>query len=165
MLSELTGSEYLTKKTPEPEPVVQEVSLRVRVRQSIVNLVAVSLRVKLKLTMQKRNASRKEQIKQSKRRMSFNPRWVDKYPWVRHDLVIVGAFCTICEKWEKPPPQVRGIWIHQPFRAWRKAMEKMQEHAKSNWHREASLLALEYERSQREGTVVEQSGSFIKATT
>ena len=32
----------------------------------------------------------------------------------------------------------------------------MQEHAKSNWHREASLLALEYERSQREGTVVEQ---------
>ena len=30
----------------------------------------------------------------------------------------------------------------------------MKEHAKSNWHKEACLLASEHERSQRQGTAV-----------
>ena len=99
-------------------------------------------------------STRSEQIKLSKSRMSFNPRWLHDFPWVRHDTIIDGAYCTICEKWGKPPPQARGTWVHQPFNAWKKAKEKMQEHAKSNWHKEACLLASEHERSLRQGTVV-----------
>ena len=40
----------------------------------------------------------------------------------------------------------------------------MQEHAKSNWHGEACLLASEHERSQKEGTVAEliQEGNEMK---
>ena len=97
---------------------------------------------------------RTEQIKLSKKRMSFNSRLLNDFPWVRYDS-IDGAFCTVCERWGKPPPQVRGTWVHEPFRAWKKSREKMQEHAKSNWHGEACLLASEHERSQKEGTVAE----------
>ena len=98
--------------------------------------------------------TKSEQIKLLKSRMPFNSRWLHNFPWVRHDPVIDRAYCTVCEKWGKPPPQARGTWIHQPFRAWKKAEEKMQEHAKSNWHKQACVLATEYERSQHQGTVV-----------
>lgn len=86
--------------------------------------------------------------------MPFNPRRLHDFPWIRHDTTTDGAYSTICEKWGKPLPQARDIWVHQPFNTWKKAKEKMQEHEKSNWHKEAYLLALEYERSQRQGTVV-----------
>jgi hypothetical protein len=86
--------------------------------------------------------------------MSFNPRWLHDFPWVRHDTIIDGAYCTISEKWGKPLPQARDIWVHQPLNAWKKAKEKIQEHEKSNWHKEACSLPLEYECSQRQGTVV-----------
>ena len=35
----------------------------------------------------------------------------------------------------------------------------MQEHAKSKWHNEACLLAAEYERSQKEGTIADRMQS------
>ena len=43
--------------------------------------------------------------------------------------------------------------------AWKKAREKMQEHAKSKWHNEACLLAAEYEHSQKEGTIADRMQS------
>ena len=60
---------------------------------------------------------RTEQIKLSKKRMSFNSRLLNDFPWVRYDSIIDGAFCTVCGRWGKPPPQVRGTWVHEPFRA------------------------------------------------
>ena len=63
--------------------------------------------------------SRTEQIKQAKKRMSFNPRLLLDFPWVRHDSATGGAFCTMCEKWGKSPAQTRGTWVSQPFMAWK----------------------------------------------
>ena len=99
-------------------------------------------------------STRSEQVKLSKSKMSFNSRWLNDFPWVRHDPTTDGAYCSICEKWGKPPPQARGTWVQQSFKAWKKAKEKMCEHAKSNRHKEACLVASEHERSQRQGTVV-----------
>ena len=49
--------------------------------------------------------SRMEQIKQAKKRMSFNPRLLLDFPWVRHDSATGGSFCTMCERWGKSPAQ------------------------------------------------------------
>lgn len=95
-----------------------------------------------------------EQVKLSKSRMSFNSHWLDEFPQVWQDPISDEAYCSICEKWGKLPPQVQGTWVQQPFRASKKAKENMQELAKSNWHKEACLLASEHERSQQQGTVV-----------
>ena len=86
-------------------------------------------------------STRSEQIKLSRSRMSFNPQWLHDFPWARYDTMIDGAYCTISEKWGKPPPQAWGTWVHQPFNAWKKAKEKMQEYAKSNWHKDRGLFA------------------------
>ena len=87
MLSGLTNGSYLTKKTPEPEPEFssssrsepQSEGQRVdgESRSSDSDSQIEAYHAKRKKTG---NSTRKEQIKQSKRRMSFNPRWVDKYP-------------------------------------------------------------------------------------
>ena len=97
---------YLPKKAPEPEPECSSSSRSESQSEGqTVDSESCSSESESQIeayhTKRKKtgNSSRKEQIKQSKRRMSFNPRWVDKYPWVQHDSVIDGAFCTICEKW------------------------------------------------------------------
>ena len=48
--------------------------------------------------------SKIELVKESKKRMTFNPRLSLDFPWVRYDSVSDGAFCKICEKWGRPPP-------------------------------------------------------------
>ena len=106
---EMVLRKYLTKKTPEPEPEQCSSSSRSEpqsVGQTVDSESCSSeseSQIEAYHTKRKKtgNASRKDQIEQSKKRMSFNPRWVDKYHWVRHDSIIDGAFCTICEKWGK----------------------------------------------------------------
>ena len=105
---EMDLRKYLTKETPEPESECSSSSRsEPRSEGQRVNSESYSSESESQIEAyhakitKTGNDSRKEQIKQSKRRMSFNPRWVDKYPWVWHDSVIDGVFCTICEKWEK----------------------------------------------------------------
>ena len=74
-------------------------------------------------------STRSEQVKLSKSKMSFNSRWLNDFPWVRHDPTTDGAYCSICEKWGKPPPQKHMV---PGCNSQKKAKEKMCEHAKSN---------------------------------
>ena len=103
----------------------------------------------------KTTEAKREQVKRSKQNMTFNPRLQELFPWVYYDSAVDGAFCTVCRKWGKPPPQTHGMWTTVPFTMWKKAKEKMKEHAKSKWHKRACETAVQYETSQQHGTVVQ----------
>ena len=83
--------------------------------------------------------------------------------WIEYDENYQGAFCKICRKREPHSIQKTcGVWITKPFKNWKKAVEKMRAHAKSDAHlrhAEAELLAA---RARKEGSVLEQLQSIGK---
>ena len=53
-----------------------------------------------------------------------------------------GAFCKICKTSGKSLYRTGGVWTTKPFTNWKKARDKMRDHAKSDIHIQASEAAL-----------------------
>ena len=59
------------------------------------------------------------------------------FPWVEYDGNFQGAFCKICRKVETRSQSSQGsggVWVTKPFQNWKKAVQKMKEHASSESH-------------------------------
>ena len=64
---------------------------------------------------------------------------------MEYDHHYQGAFCKVCRKQEPQSlKKTGGAWITKPFKNWKKAVEKMRAHSKSDSHiklYEVELLA------------------------
>ena len=82
--------------------------------------------------------------------------WAKYFLWLEYDGNFQGAFCKICRKVETRGQSSQGsggVWVTKPFQNWKKAVQKMIEHASSESHLrqvEAELIV------SREETVVHQ---------
>ena len=85
----------------------------------------------------------------------YSKKWEKEFLWLEYDENYQGAFCKTCQKFSHHPSQkTGGAWITKPFKNWRRAVEKMRAHAKSDTHirhSEAELLA-----AKKEGSILEQ---------
>ena len=87
----------------------------------------------------------------------YNKKWEKDFPWLEYDQNYEGAFCKVCRKRELHSQQkTGGAWITKPFKNWKKAVEKMKAHSKSDnhiRHTEEEVLAA---RMRKEGSVLQQ---------
>ena len=62
-------------------------------------------------------------------------KWGKVFPWLEYDDHYQGAFCKICRKRDQHSSQkTGGVWITKSFKKWKKAVEEMHAHAKSDAH-------------------------------
>ena len=67
----------------------------------------------------------------------YNKKWAKDFPWLEYDGNFQGAFCKICRKVETRGQSSQGsggVWVTKPFQNWKKAVQKMKEHASSESH-------------------------------
>ena len=82
--------------------------------------------------------------------------WEKEFNWLQYDEDSDGVFCKICKESGKSFQRTGGIWVTKPFKNWKKAVEKMKAHAKSECHIQASQAILLRERMSTEGSIVQQ---------
>ena len=68
--------------------------------------------------------------------------WEEDYPWQHCDADCVGAFCKIVIASGKSLYRTGGVWTTKPFTNWKKACDRMRDHAKSDIHIQASVTTL-----------------------
>ncbi|CAH1106969.1 unnamed protein product [Psylliodes chrysocephalus] len=81
--------------------------------------------------------------------LKFQATWIDRWPWLAYSKISDGVFCKICllfsREWAgKGSHQTLGIFVNVPFKKWKKATEKFENHAKTNYHKECVILADNY---------------------
>ena len=67
----------------------------------------------------------------------YNKKWAKDFPRLEYDGNFQGAFCKICRKVETRGQSSQGsggVWVTKPFQNWKKAVQKMKEHASSESH-------------------------------
>ena len=90
----------------------------------------------------------------------YNKKGAKDFPWLEYDGNFHGAFCKICRKVETRAQSSQGsggMWLTKLFLYWKKAVQKMKEHASSEFHLrqvEAELIV------SRGETVVHQLQHF-----
>ena len=94
----------------------------------------------------------------------YNKKWAKDFPWLEYDGNFQGAFCKICREVETRGQSSQGsggVWVTNPFQNWKKAVQKMKEHASSESHLrqvEAELIV------SRGETVCEVQGKSLVNT-
>ena len=86
----------------------------------------------------------------------YQRRWEKDFPWLEYDADSDGAFCKHCKTSGKSLNRTGGVWATKPFTNWKKAVEKMKAHAKSDSHIAASQAVLLYQSSLHAGSVIQQ---------
>ena len=90
----------------------------------------------------------------------YNKKWEKDFPWPEYDGNFQGAFYKVCRKVETRGQSSQGsggVWVTKPFQNWKKAVQKLKEHASSESHLrqvEAELIV------SRGETVVHQLQCF-----
>ena len=90
----------------------------------------------------------------------YNKKWEKDFPWLEYDGNFQGAFCKICRKIETRGQSSQGsggVWVTKPFQNWKKAVQNMKEHVRSESHLrqvEAELIV------SRGETVVPSAATF-----
>ena len=92
----------------------------------------------------------------AKRKYSKN--WEKDYSWLYYDEDCDGAFCKVCKQFGMPSDvqHSRGVWVTKPFKNWKKAVEKMKAHARSDSHSHANATLLAANKAAKDGTVLQQ---------
>jgi hypothetical protein len=68
----------------------------------------------------------------------FIPNWFEKFPWLTFCPTRNSAFCKLCTKFDiSSSVFVLKNQISEGFRNWKKGVEKLQEHEKSQYHRQS----------------------------
>ena len=68
--------------------------------------------------------------------------WEEDYPWLHYDADCEGAFCKIYKASGKSLYRTGVVWTTKPFTNWKKARDRMRDHAKIDIHIQASEAAL-----------------------
>ena len=92
----------------------------------------------------------------SAKRRRYLKRWESDFHWLEYDEDLQGAFCKHCKKWGKSNAKNCGTWITKPFSNWKKATEKMKEHAESEGHLFACQTEAAATSALCEGSVLQQ---------
>ena len=96
----------------------------------------------------------KYQVSTSNRK--YDKKWEDSFTWITYDENFQEDFCKVCRKRRISLLRTGGTWISRPFKNWKKAIEKMKAHAKSEVH----ILSCEAEtvavRTLQEESIIQQ---------
>ena len=67
----------------------------------------------------------------------YKKKWEESFTWLTYDdnfhSNFQGAFCKVCRKRGISLQRTGGTWISRPFKNWKKAIEKMKAHTKSDF--------------------------------
>jgi len=86
----------------------------------------------------------------------YNKKWEQSFNWLIFDDNFQGAFCKVCRKRGISLQRTGGTWISKPFKNWKKALEKMKAHAKSEIHIQSCEAEMAAARALQEGSIVQQ---------
>ena len=86
----------------------------------------------------------------------YQKKWEKDFTWLEYDADCDGAFCKLCKTSGKSLERTGGVWTTKPFTNWKKAVEKMKAHAKSDAHIRVSQASLAYQASLHAGSVIQQ---------
>lgn len=88
----------------------------------------------------------------------YSKKWEKDFPWLEYNEDVQGAFCKQCRKnlGGMSANKTGGAWISKPFTNWKKAVEKMKEHAQSNGHIQGGEMEIAASRAMQEGSVKQQ---------
>ena len=76
-------------------------------------------------------------------RQSFPTKeWQKKYPWVTCKDPSNGMFCETRLKWGNAPAGSRGAWKTRGITDWNHGTELLEQHADSQWQRDAAATAV-----------------------
>ncbi|XP_064636953.1 zinc finger MYM-type protein 1-like [Lineus longissimus] len=102
------------------------------------------------------SAARASNKSNSKRK--FNPKWREKHPWIRYDPVNDGMLCGVCIEFGVPDSEEskrsRGAWTTVMVRKWKKALEKVMDHERSQMHKMAKERQVASKQCRESGGVV-----------
>lgn len=84
------------------------------------------------------------QIGSKKRK--FNPAWIQKYHWLSYSKIDDGAYCRYCVLFSKKlvghtSSQLVGVLCTEPFKNWKNAIEKFENHQNTSYHKNSILFA------------------------
>ena len=96
-------------------------------------------------------AKAKKYSKSGKRK--YFKSWEKEFNWLEYDEDSEGAFCKTCKQLGKSLQRTGGVWVTKPFTNWKKAVEKMKAHARSDAHIQASEALLS---AAKEGSIMQQ---------
>ena len=87
----------------------------------------------------------------------YSKSWEKDFSWLHYDEDSEGAFCKICKQSGISGLQrTGGVWVTKSFKNWKKAVEKMKAHSRSDSHSHATQAMLAAKRAVVDGTVVQQ---------
>ena len=109
-------------------------------------------------TKKKCTDKRKKRHCVSKRKYSQS--WEKVFGWLMYDEDSEGVLCRFCKESGRPLHRTGGVWVTKPFKNWKKAVEKMTAHERSDSHVQASEAVLLAAKASKEGTIVQQLQSI-----
>ena len=67
----------------------------------------------------------------------YSKKWEKDFSWLEYDENYQGTFCKVC--WSdttrtQTSQGSGGVWVTKPFQNWKKAVEKMRAHERSDNH-------------------------------
>ena len=76
----------------------------------------------------------------------FQPSWKQQYPWLHYSRHLNGAFCQACTFFApaKAGGQALGQFVTKPFKSWVNKSQKMDVHAKADYHMTAMTQMNEF---------------------
>ena len=86
----------------------------------------------------------------------YNKKWEESFNWLTFDENFRGAFCKVCRKRGISLQRTGGTWISKPFKNWKKAIEKMKAHAKSDINIQSCETEMAAARALQEGSIIQQ---------
>lgn len=98
----------------------------------------------------------KYRSKASKRKYSKS--WEKEFRWLMYDEDSDGAFCRTCKESGRSLQRTGGVWVTKPFQNWKKAVEKMRAHERSESHIQASEALL---LAAKTGMITQQLQSIV----
>ena len=86
----------------------------------------------------------------------YRKEWEKDFLWLEYDEDTEGVFCKVCRQAGKSYQQSGGVWVSKPFSNWKKVVEKMKAHERSENHIQAKDAVLVAEEVLRKGSVIQQ---------
>ena len=85
----------------------------------------------------------------------YSKSWEKDYSWLYYDEDREGSFCKVCKQFGTSS-RSGGVWVTKPFKNWKKAVEKLKAHVRSDSHSHATATLLAAKRAAKDGTVVQR---------
>ena len=128
----------------------------VKMKSTEINLILSALEpspAKKRLTVHEKRRRKYRPVTSSRK---YNKKWEESFNWLTFDENFQGAICKVCRKRGISLKRTGGTWISKPFKNWKKAIEKMKAHAKSDIHIQSCEAEMAAARALQEGSIIQQ---------